>query len=129
MRRGVTFVLLGLGVFGIATGLLLRFYAYPALAKIPHDPKTTAVAQGSGVTALVYVEQPEGPAKPEIRRNLSVTSSTQLSFWPPHSRSAAHGWQKVLMTLQARVDGSQYWPEPQSVLPLQPTISVTHRPV
>lgn len=79
MRRVLTFVLLGLGVFGIATGLLLRFYAFPALAKIPHDPDTTAVAQGSGVTALVYVEQPEGPAKPEIRRNLSLTSTTTVS--------------------------------------------------
>ena len=79
MRRVLTFVLLGLGVFGIATGLLLRFYAYPALAKIPHDPKTTAVAQGSGVTALVYVEQGGGPAKPEIRRNLSLTSTTTVS--------------------------------------------------
>jgi len=79
LRRVLTFVLLGLGVFGIATGLLLRFYAYPALAKIPHNPKTTAVAQGSGVTALVYVPQDGGPAKPEIRRNLSLTSSTYVS--------------------------------------------------
>ena len=79
MRRGVTFVLLGLGVFGIATGLLLRFYAYPALAKIPHDPKTTAVAQGSGITALVYVEKDGGQALPEIRRDLSLTSITTVS--------------------------------------------------
>ncbi|NGY62193.1 DUF3068 domain-containing protein [Lentzea sp. NEAU-D13] len=79
MRRGVTFVLLGLGVFGIATGLLLRFYAYPALAQIPHDPKTTAVAQGSGITALVYVEKDGGQALPEIRRDLSLTSITTVS--------------------------------------------------
>jgi hypothetical protein len=79
LRRGVTFVLLGLGVFGIATGLLLRFYAYPALAKIPHNPKTTAVAQGSGITALVYVEKDGGPAQPEIRRDLSLTSITTVS--------------------------------------------------
>jgi hypothetical protein len=79
LRRGVTFVLLGLGVFGIATGLLLRFYAYPALAKIPHNPKTTAVAQGSGITALVYVEKDGGPAQPEIRRDLSLTSTTYVS--------------------------------------------------
>ncbi|GGM73270.1 hypothetical protein GCM10011609_06380 [Lentzea pudingi] len=79
MRRGVTFVLLGLGVFGIATGLLLRFYAYPALAKIPHSPDTTAVAQGSGITALVYVEKDGGPAQPEIRRDLSLTSTTYVS--------------------------------------------------
>ncbi|RAS69706.1 hypothetical protein C8D87_1015 [Lentzea atacamensis] len=79
MRRVLTFVLLGLGVFGIATGLLLRFYAYPALAKIPHSPDTTAVAQGSGITALVYVEKDGGPTQPEIRRNLSLTSTTYVS--------------------------------------------------
>ncbi|HEX6341957.1 DUF3068 domain-containing protein [Umezawaea sp.] len=75
----MTLVLLGLGVFAIATGLLLRFYAYPALAKIPHDPKTSAVAQGSGITALVYVEKNGAPTQPEIRRNLSLTSSTFVS--------------------------------------------------
>ncbi|WP_394618933.1 DUF3068 domain-containing protein [Lentzea sp. JNUCC 0626] len=79
MRRALTFVLLGLGVFGIATGLLLRFYAYPALAKVPHSPETTAVAQGSGITALVYVEKDGGPAQPEIRRNLNLTSTTFVS--------------------------------------------------
>jgi hypothetical protein len=79
LRRVVSFAVLGLGVFGIAAGLLLRFYAYPALAKIPHDPKTTAVAQGNGITALVYVEKDGGPGTPEIRRNLSLTSSTFVS--------------------------------------------------
>ncbi|MCS7477795.1 DUF3068 domain-containing protein [Umezawaea endophytica] len=75
----MTLVVLGLGVFGIATGLLLRFYAYPALAKIPHDPKTSAVAQGSGITALVYVEKKGSPTQPEIQRNLNLTSSTYVS--------------------------------------------------
>jgi hypothetical protein len=75
----VSLVVLGLGVFGIAAGLLLRFYAYPALAKIPHDPKTTAVAQGSGITALVYVVKDGSPTQPEIRHNLSLTSSTFVS--------------------------------------------------
>jgi hypothetical protein len=79
LRRVVTLVVLGLGVFAIATGLLLRFYAYPTLAKIPHDPKTSAVAQGSGITALVYVEKKGSPTQPEIQRNLSLTSSTYVS--------------------------------------------------
>ena len=78
MRRVVSLVVLGLGVFAIATGLLLRFYAYPALAKIPHNPNTSAVAQGSGITALVYVES-GSTSRPEIRRNLSLTSSTFVS--------------------------------------------------
>ena len=79
MRRVVTLVVLGLGVFAIATGLLLRFYAFPALAKIPHNPNTSAVAQGTGITALVYVEKSGAPTQPEIRRNLSLTSSTFVS--------------------------------------------------
>jgi hypothetical protein len=69
---------LGLGVFAIATGLLLRFYAYPALAKIPHNPNTSAVAQGSGITALVYAEK-GSTTQPEIRHQLSLTSSTFVS--------------------------------------------------
>jgi hypothetical protein len=74
----VSLVVLGLGVFAVAAGLLLRFYAYPALAKIPHDPKTKSVAQGSGITALVYV--PKGDASvPEIHKNLSLTSTTFVS--------------------------------------------------
>ncbi|NRN64201.1 hypothetical protein GC106_14070 [Kibdelosporangium sp. 4NS15] len=74
----MSLTLIGLGVFCIAGGLLLRFYAYPALAKIPQNPDTMSVAQGSGVTALVYV--PEGPtARPEIRRGLNLTSRTYVS--------------------------------------------------
>lgn len=78
MRRVVTYILLGLGVFAIALGLLLRVYAYPRLAKTPLDIDTTSVAQGSGVTALVYV--PNGSSStPEIRENLSLTSVTHVT--------------------------------------------------
>ncbi|MCE7010731.1 DUF3068 domain-containing protein [Kibdelosporangium philippinense] len=79
MRRALSLILIGLGVFCIAGGLLLRFYAYGQLAKIPQDPDTTSTAQGTGVTALVYVPQPSGPAKPEIRQNLSLTSTTKVT--------------------------------------------------
>ncbi|WP_436493564.1 DUF3068 domain-containing protein [Actinokineospora sp. HUAS TT18] len=78
MRRVITFVLLGLGVFAVATGLLLQLYAYPRLAKVPHNIDTKSVAQGSGITALVYV--PSGSsAKPEIRENISLTSTTHVT--------------------------------------------------
>lgn len=78
MRRYVTFILLGLGVFAVAAGLLLRLYAYPSLAKIPHDIDRTSVAHGDGITALVYV--PDGDtAVPEIRDNLSLTSTTKVT--------------------------------------------------
>jgi hypothetical protein len=80
VRRVVSFAVLGLGVFAVAAGLFLRFYAYPALAKIPHDPNTTSVAKGSGITALVYVEPDGGGAgQPEIRHNLALTSVTYVS--------------------------------------------------
>jgi hypothetical protein len=78
VRRVVSLVVLGVGVFALTAGLLLRFYAYPTLAKIPHDPKTTSVAQGSGVTALVFVPT-NGVGVPEIRRNLNLTSTTFVS--------------------------------------------------
>ncbi|WP_051794150.1 DUF3068 domain-containing protein [Kibdelosporangium aridum] len=78
MRRALSLTLIGLGVFCIAGGLLLRFYAYPALAKIPQDPNTVSVAQGSGVTALVYVPQGSS-ARPEIRQNLNLTSKTYVT--------------------------------------------------
>ncbi|CRK61364.1 hypothetical protein [Alloactinosynnema sp. L-07] len=78
MRRVITFVLLGLGVFAVATGLLLQLYAYPRLAKVPHNIDTKSVAQGSGITALVYV--PNGSSSsPEIRENLSLTSTTHVT--------------------------------------------------
>jgi hypothetical protein len=75
LRRILSFVLLGLGVFAVALGLLLRLYAYPRLAKIPVDVDTTVNAEGSNVTALMFVKQPSGVTLPEIRTglNLSVT--------------------------------------------------------
>jgi hypothetical protein len=78
MRRIVSYVLIGLGVFALALGLLLRFYAYPKLAKIPLDIDNTSVAQGSGITALVIAEVDDVPT-PEIRTDLSLTSTTHVT--------------------------------------------------
>jgi hypothetical protein len=75
LRRIVGFVVLGLGVFAVALGLLLKLYAYPRLAKAPLDPKGVSVATGTGVTALVFIEQDDGSGRPEIRNNLSVTAT------------------------------------------------------
>lgn len=74
MRRVIGFVLLGLGVFALALGLLLRFYAYPRLAKAPLDVDTVSVATGSGITALVFVEK-DGATLPEIRDDLDLTAT------------------------------------------------------
>jgi hypothetical protein len=78
VRRVVGFVLLGLGVFAVALGLLLRFYAYPQLAKVPLDNETTSVAEGDGITALV-IETVDGVPTPEIRDNLSLRSTTYVT--------------------------------------------------
>jgi hypothetical protein len=78
MRRVVSYVLIGLGVFAVALGLLLRFYAYPQLAKVPLDIDNVSVAQGSGVTALV-IETVDDVPTPEIRHDLSLTSTTHVT--------------------------------------------------
>jgi hypothetical protein len=77
MRSVITLVLLGLGAFAVATGLVLKLYTYPALTKVPHDIDTTSVSQGSGITAVVYA--PNGSSTtPEIRHNLSLTAVTHV---------------------------------------------------
>lgn len=78
MRRVVGFVLLGLGVFAVALGLLLRFYAYPQLAKVPLDNESLSVAEGDGVTALV-VETVDGAPVPEVRDDLILRSTTYVT--------------------------------------------------
>jgi hypothetical protein len=50
MRRAISLVLLTLGIFGVALGLLLRFYAYDRLAVAPLDPQAKTVARGTGIT-------------------------------------------------------------------------------
>lgn len=74
MRRIVGFTLLFVGVFAVVLGVLLRTWAYPALAKAPADPNTTSVAVGQGVTALLILEE-NGVPSPQIRTGLSLTST------------------------------------------------------
>jgi hypothetical protein len=78
VRRVVGFVLLGLGVFAVALGLLLRFYAYPVLAKVPLDTKSKSVAEGDGITALV-IRTENGAPVPEVEDNLSLRSTTYVT--------------------------------------------------
>lgn len=75
MRRVVSLGLLGLGVFAVALGLLLRVYAYPRLAKAPLDVDTVSVATGSDITALVFVKQSSGASLPEIKDGLELTAT------------------------------------------------------
>jgi DUF3068 family protein len=78
MRRIASYVLIGLGVFALALGLLLRFYAYPRLVKIPLDVDNVSVAQGTGVTS-VLIEEVDGVPTPQIHHDLSVTSTTHVT--------------------------------------------------
>lgn len=52
MRRIVGFVLVGLGVFGIVLGLLLRFYAYPRLAVVPLNQQSESISTGQNMTVF-----------------------------------------------------------------------------
>lgn len=79
MRRIVGFTLLGLGVFAVVLGVLLRAWAYPALAKAPVDIDTTSVAVGRNVTALLIAEGPGGVPNPEIRSGLNLTSTRHVT--------------------------------------------------
>lgn len=78
MRRVTGFVLVGLGVFAVTLGLLLRFYAYPKLAKVPLDNESLSVAEGHGITALV-IENKDGAPTPEVRDNLNLRSTTYVT--------------------------------------------------
>jgi len=76
----VGFVLLGLGVFAVVLGLMLRFYAYPRLAKAPLDPQTVSVATGSGVTALIFTAEGGSTTPiPVIRSNLDLTANRYVT--------------------------------------------------
>lgn len=52
MRRVVGLVLLALGVFGVALGLLLRFYAYDRLALVPLNRSSESISKGEGMTVF-----------------------------------------------------------------------------
>jgi hypothetical protein len=78
VRRVIGFVLLGLGVFAVTLGLLLRFYAYPQLAKVPLDNESLSVAEGHGIKALVVATVNGAPA-PEVRDNLTLRSTTYVT--------------------------------------------------
>ncbi|GAA4429719.1 DUF3068 domain-containing protein [Actinokineospora soli] len=73
MRRILGFALLFIGVFAVVLGVLLRSWAYPALAKAPADIDTTSVAVGKDVTALLILRE-NGVPSPQVRTGLNLTS-------------------------------------------------------
>lgn len=67
MRQTVKLLVLILGVFGIAMGLLLRFYDYPRLAVVPLDPHASLVLHG---TATVV-----DPATLKVRQGIPISAT------------------------------------------------------
>ena len=70
MRRGIGFLLVGLGVFLLALAPLLRFYAYPALAKAPldQDSQTVSIAPNATYLNIGALELVEGATLTATRR-------------------------------------------------------------
>lgn len=72
MRRALSLVLIGLGAFAIALGLLLRLYAYPRLAKIPLDQNTTSVSTGTVSDVLLVLDDGKDV---RVHHNVPLTST------------------------------------------------------
>ena len=72
MRRLIGPVLVGLGVFLVVAAALARFYAYPALARVPDGYHSTTKLEAIG--AQIFNSDPEVLA-PETR-DLDITSKT-----------------------------------------------------
>ncbi|WP_188111131.1 DUF3068 domain-containing protein [Nocardioides antri] len=70
MRRLIGPVLVGLGVFLIVAAALVRFYAYPALAKVPHGYNSTTHLEATGAEVINY-----STYEPETH-DLAITSAT-----------------------------------------------------
>jgi hypothetical protein len=68
MRKVAGLVALGLGAFLLVSALLLKVYAYPALAKVPLDQYSKSVSQGSNMEAF-YVSDLE------TKSGLTLTST------------------------------------------------------
>jgi len=70
MRRILPPVLVGLGLFLIVTGLLVRFYAYPQLAQTPIDQNGVTHLEAKGATLF------DASTLTEITTDLSIQNRT-----------------------------------------------------
>lgn len=73
MRRIVGFVLVGLGVFGIVLGLLLRFYAYPRLAVVPLNQQSQSISTGESMTVFYPSKLAKGQTQAESDVEVTAT--------------------------------------------------------
>lgn len=83
MRRVVGLILLAFGVFGVALGLLLRFYAYDRLALVPLNRSGESVSRGEGMTVFY-------PSTLRLEDGVNVTA-TRLVQGNPKAAEAKPG--------------------------------------
>ncbi|MET0233668.1 MAG: DUF3068 domain-containing protein [Kibdelosporangium sp.] len=77
MRRVFGLILLGLGVFAVAIAVLLPYYVYPKVAKVPLDQSSTSVLEGTAERVLAVTNNTAA-----IRTNaqLTATAKVQANF-------------------------------------------------
>lgn len=87
MRRVFGLILLGLGVFAVAIAVLLPYYVYPKLAKVPLDQSSTSQLEGTASRVLAVTSN-GGNITTEIRQNaqLAATAKVQANFQRPEMK-------------------------------------------
>jgi hypothetical protein len=74
-RRIIGLVLIGFGVFAVTFGLMLRFYAYPQLAKLPLNPNQGAVDTGKASDLLMVLD---GGADIRVHHDVPMTTTVHI---------------------------------------------------
>jgi hypothetical protein len=85
MKRAISGVVLGLGVFLLVVAALVRFYAVPNLVKIPLDQNVSSVSEATGATyldlsALSIKTDQNLRATREIRGDVKASSKDTVVF-------------------------------------------------
>jgi hypothetical protein len=101
MRRILSPTLIGLGAFLIVLAVLVRFYAYPTLAKVPADYDETTDLQATGAT--VFNSDPAVLASETTDLTISAKSTADGEAMKKAPDNTAI-W--VMATTIARADGS-----------------------
>lgn len=107
MRRVIGLIALGLGAFLLVAAPLMRFYMYPAVAKVPLDTLTQNVATGGGMSAFYLSERvtKDGLTLSSIRRvrgdvEASEAAGDNIAVWESHVRNVDDAGTLLTSTLQ-----------------------------
>ncbi|MQA27327.1 MAG: DUF3068 domain-containing protein, partial [Micromonosporaceae bacterium] len=90
MRRVIGFTLISLAAFALALGLMLRFYAYPNLARAELGGYTESIAEGSGLTVFNpdAIKDPDIPAE---RHNVNLIATRAVKGITTAPEAKPHG--------------------------------------